>query len=226
MSSALRTPEPAAAPPDRAVYVEDGLVISEDGEVLGLAEEGQFYDVTTAQGTFTCWRPTQTRFVPDTPDKAEWVLEQIARAEAQAHAIRMRLEALSRNLQRMEALEQRKADFFRLRYGADLERLARQQLTATKSRSKTYQLAWGSISFRNSSGTNAIKDTEAALMWMDKHAPALITVKRSVSVTNARIAIEEAKRKGVIKSDPRWIESTGPRELVRIETNVQPPGKP
>lgn len=225
MSSALRTPDPIAGPPDRAVYVEDGLVITDDGEVLGLAEEGQFYDVTTPDGTFTCWRPTQTRFVADTPDKAEWVLEQIAKAEAQAQAARARLDALSRNLKRMEAQEQRKADFFRTRYGYDLEQLARRELKATKSRSKTYQLAWGSISFRNSAGTNTIVDIDKALEWMEEHAPSLIIIKRSITTTNARAAIEAAKQQGAITSDPNWLASTGPREIVKIETNIQPPGK-
>lgn len=217
-------------PPDAEVYVEHGIIYAEvDGELIriGLEEEGTFLQSQTEDGqTIYRWKPSETRFVPDTRDKVDWVLAQILDRETDALSVLTKLETITRNLQRVRSKLLGDADWLRTRYHVDIERVARDELAKSKKPGKTLVLTHGTISFRNSSGTNAVKDMDSALEWMEQYAPDLIKVTRSVTATNARTAIDNAKREGKIAVDPRWIDSTGPRESMTIEALPKKNAKP
>ncbi|MDQ3224469.1 MAG: hypothetical protein M3Q75_13500 [Gemmatimonadota bacterium] len=201
--------------PAGAYVDEEGFIIDEQGEVLGMYRKPPFQ--------------------PDTPEGCDWVLSKMAEQDGHIMAIRCRRMILNQNLDQQERDRQKKSDWYLVRFGPDLERVAREQLAGKKS--KTLTLDHGRISFRQSKGTNRITDMDKAVKWADWHAEQIITVKKSVTATD--LAAEVTRHLEVVdreaelyphesEADPAkereevaaFLESSGPRESVTITTGI------
>lgn len=174
------------------IEVDGYRVNPETGEVVGHAEHDEV------------WRP-QTR------EEVEWVLERMAEADAEILALDARLAALKSNLEAQRKAQERRLAFLNMRFGADLEKYARESLQATGWKTKTLQLDNGRISFRTSRGTNKIVDMDAAVEWAEIYVPDI--VKKSVNVTD--IITETGDL-----TQLNFIESTPPSETVTITTGI------
>lgn len=202
----------------RAVEVWEGSVLDpETGEFLALEGEGDLaYD--TEAGWI--WRPKPAfAFVVDDLNKADWVLAKLATAEAELASVRLRRAALLENLERQERRHQQRINSLHARFGEQIRAVAEQELAKRGSKTKTIRLDHGSLSFRKTAGTTKLTDPEAALEWARSHARWIIKRKEYVTVTDARKAVEEARRDGSLVATP-WIEVSGPHESFSIKTGV------
>lgn len=139
----------------------DGLIIDiESGEVVG--QERPEFRVTDEAS-------------------AEWVLEKIMNAEADAARDRLKLKAVVERLEASIKASEKRAEWFRSRYGSELEEFARERLQDSKT--KTLKLTWGSISFRTVKGGLRVADPEAALTWAKQYAPEAVKVTEAFQIT-------------------------------------------
>lgn len=203
---------------------DDGWVVDERGEVLGLPDEGEFVDLAPDPQTGEPrrgWRPiVEQCFAIRSDADAEAVLERLAREEAAAEAVQTRRAAMLERFDRLESIHRNRADYIRRRFGAQLAEHARGRLAGGKR--KTYTLANGSIAFRKTQGSASIVDMAKAVEWARSSRPELIRVKEDVLVSEARKAVEEDVALGLLDFVPSWIEITPPGESVRVETVGRP----
>lgn len=141
--------------------VLDGLIIDLDsGEVLGVVTEG--FRVTDEAS-------------------ADWVLERIASAEADALRDRALLASVAERLEAKIKASERRAEWLRSRFGPELEEFARAGLEGSKS--KTLKLTWGSLSFRSKPAALKIVDQEKAVKWAEMFDHEAVKVEKRVLVT-------------------------------------------
>lgn len=122
-------------------YLIDGAT----GEILGMATE-----------------PT---FKVGDRSSAEWVMERLTEAEAELAAIAARRKVLLDNLAGMEAEAQRRADWLRYRFGAELEAWAAAELEGKKQRS--IKTPFGTLAFRKKAAKVVVTDEEAAVTYLE-----------------------------------------------------------
>ena len=178
----------------------DGLIINlETGEVIG-QEQPEFRVTDEAS--------------------AEWVLERIMNAEADAARDRLKLKAVAERLEAAIKASEKRAEWFRGRYGSELEEFARVRLEGAKT--KTLKLTWGSISFRSVKGGLRVSDPEAALKWAKQYAPESVKVSESFQITK----LPDKWREDLLVSSPEDLAERGfavaaDSEAVSIKTGVQ-----
>lgn len=119
--------------------------------------------------------PHGDAFTPDTPEKADWVLDKIADARGRAARIREHAETMAKQAES-------EATFLEWKYGAALQDLARRELAGGKRKSLT--LFNGVLGFRTKPAGCQIGDTKAALDWARVNLPAAVveTVDRAAIV--------------------------------------------
>lgn len=142
----------------------------------------------------------EPRFRVRDRDTAEWVLRHIFEAEAEASAHRRRLETLIENVERMVRAAEREAEWFRSRFGDELEWWARDEVEG--SGRKSLDTPWGRVGFRHAPGRTIVRNHEEAAASMgDDHPAVKVTRKVLVSVLEEedRHALE---RLGLAESDP------------------------
>lgn len=143
------------ADPRTVTEVGGALVDVDTGEIVGVAR----MDETDPQEPFR---------VRD-QDSAEWVLERILEAESEADALGRRKALIVDNLDRMQREHTRRAEFFRERFGPQLEEWARGQLNGKKAR--TLRTPYGSLAFRKKAARLVIEDEEQAIADCLDNAP-------------------------------------------------------
>ena len=108
-------------------------------------------------------------FVPDTPEKVDWVLGKIADARARAARIRENAEKMARS-------EEREAERLVWQFGPTLQAFARAQTEGTRKKSLT--LHHGTLGFRTKpAGVDYDPDTARA--WAFTAAPDALRVDRA-----------------------------------------------
>lgn len=112
---------------------------------------------------------------------AEWVLEKILNAEADAAREQIKLNAVKERLEANIKASKARAEFFTTKYANDLEDFARTQLEGAKTR--TLKLTWGSLSFRTTKGGLRVADPEKALAWAKDNAPEAVKVSESFLIS-------------------------------------------
>lgn len=225
METMTMTPEPASAMPAdveawRPAEIDpDGWVVSEDGEILGRPDEGEWSDrpdPVTGE-VLSCWRPLPDRcWAVRTDADAEAVLDRLGREEAAADAVATRRKAMLDRFDRLESIHRNRAAYIRRRFGTQLADLARSRLAGGRKRS--YTLANGTIRFRTTRGTVRVVNMEQAVRWAEACRPELVRVKKDVLASEAAKAVEEDLSLGLIDMAPGWLEISGPGETVAIET--------
>lgn len=178
----------------------DGLIIDiESGEIVG--QERPEFRVTDEAS-------------------AEWVLEKIMNAEADAARDKIKLKAVVERLEAAIKASEKRAEWFRNRYVGELEEFARERLEGAKT--KTLKLTWGSISFRTVKGGLRVADPEAALEWAKQYAPESVKVSESFQITK----LPDNWREDLLVSSPEDLAERGfavaaDSEAVSIKTGVQ-----
>lgn len=123
--------------------IQDGFIIDADtGEVVGL-EKGEFHVTDEAS--------------------ADWVLEKMMDAQANAARVQIKRKALLENLDEQERHYKRTYDFLNYRFGRELAEFARRRLEETKAKTKVVKLSFGRLSFRTVRGGLRVADPEKAI---------------------------------------------------------------
>ena len=169
---------------------EDGYICdSLTGEVVGHVEVNE-------------------RYVADTDQRVDWVLEGIQVQDAAIAALSLRLSAITANLTSMIKDHEQRRAWKLSRFSSDLQLFAAAQLEGKKTR--TYKSPYGSLSFRTVPGSLKILDPEAALAWAESNAPEAVKVVKSVKVSEIDKAADL----------PECFEITEPRDAFYIKTGV------
>ena len=149
------------------------------------------------------------RYVADTEQRVDWVLEGIQVQDAAIAALGLRLSAITANLTSMIKDHEQRRAWKLARFGSDLQVFAAQQLEGKKAR--TYKSPYGSLSFRTVAGSLKITDPEAALAWAEANAPEAVKTVKSVKVSEIDKAAEL----------PGCFERTEPRDAFYIKTGAE-----
>lgn len=166
------------------------LITDASLEALRLADalDGPSLDAQrTADGpdvpSMTADTPEANAFMPDTPEKADWVLKQIARHRSDAARVRENMELMARE-------SEREADRLEWQFGAALQAFARRETEG--GRKKSVRLPNGVLGFRTKPAGVQIADTDAALAWARQNLPAAVveTVDRK-ALTSALLETGE-----------------------------------
>ena len=201
------------------VIEQDGYRIDADtGEILGLVKVSE-------------------RFVPDTPDKVDWVLERMQEEDAQIAMIDQRLAAISSNLLAMRREHERRRTYMAGRFDADLRAFAETQLLDGKTR--TYRTPFGSLSFRRTAGSIKVVDELAAIEWCREPVPCPVCqgasedvdhcnrcngcgyVYRCVDAIKVKESIIVTPLKPLADELPSHVFTvTGPGETFKVDTSV------
>lgn len=165
----------------------DGLIIdTETGEVVGLHQP---FEVTDK-------------------DSLNWVLGKMADIQGQIAADDARLAGYAERINKQKVEKQRRLDWLMVRFGAQIEEVARKELEGGKK--KTLTLDEGEVSFRATSGSVKVVNEELALGWAYTHAKDAVKVTEKVLVS----AIPENLRESL---PVEAFEVTGPGENVSIK---------
>lgn len=189
--------------------VVDGFICdAETGEVIRDAEQPK-----------EDWRPT-------TRKEIERIFERMASADAEMLACAARLRMVQENIGKQQKKAAQKREWLEGYYGEAITNYAREALVAAGGKSKTLTLDHGKVSFRATKGTNTITDMEKAVEWAKRNLPEVVRVKEDVLVSALLDGIHEknASVDAQFMVEPTalpFIESTGPRESVSIETGVK-----
>jgi hypothetical protein len=159
---------------DNAIYDADLClwVDPETGEVLGIAP------------------PTETDapFVPTTPEQVEWVLQRIARAEANMAAVDghpdvIAARAILDNAADLRKRAEAKRTWLLNRFESDLKEFAKTALAGEKG--QTWRSVYGSIALRTVPAKVQVVDSDKALAWAEDHAPDAVKYSRSFLISKA-----------------------------------------
>jgi len=135
---------------------------------------------------------------------ADWVLQQIARAQDELERITVQYESRKKDLEK-------RIEWFRKRFGFELEQWARKNLPHNR---KTVKLAHGNLRFRTVKPQVEIVDQEKALDWAKQNCPDAVVVRESVLKTPLKETIFET---GEI---PDGVEVTPAGEKFSIDLNI------
>lgn len=144
----------------------DWLVDETTGEIVDIVTEPQHDD---------------TPFIIHDQASAEWVMSKLFDEEAEIAAIRKRREVLLSNLDAMEKVHQRRADWLRYRFGGELEDHAAIELDGKKGRS--IKTPFGTLSFRKKAAKLVVEDEAAALDWAKSNRSDAVKVTEKVLVS-------------------------------------------
>jgi hypothetical protein len=194
------------------VECEGGEVFRRDEGTLDEAED---------PATFTPF--ARATFVPDTLEKADWVLRKIDEAERHALATEATLAGVVANLETEVRRARARADSLRRRFGPALEQLARRQLADHPRGPRSLIRPFGVLKLYRTPATAKVIDDAAALEWADEHAPELVQeeLRRWVPKAEAKRGAMLMVAKGQLPAPPRWIEQTPPGERLVIESATE-----
>lgn len=113
--------------------------------------------------------PDSEPFTPDTPEKADWVLKQIARHRTDAARVRENMELMARE-------SEREAERLEWQFGAALQAFARRE--TQNGRKKSVRLPNGVLGFRTKPAGLAVSDDAAALAWTRENLPDALRVDK------------------------------------------------
>lgn len=173
----------------------DGFLINADtGEVLEAVDPG-------LEGRELC----------------EWALSKRMDAEAQMVALRAKRDALVQNLEKQITEQELRVKKLAWKYDSLIESYAKEAIEATGGKTKTVRFDHGSVSFRTSSGTNKITDMEAAVSFAKEFQMAeFVKVSESINVSDLL-----KNWNGPTAALSNFVESSGPKETMKIETGVK-----
>jgi hypothetical protein len=192
-----------SATPFEYAVSKDGFAFDpETGEIFGMVDHaGKLIEETDEK----------PRFVVDTLDKAEWVLEKMMSAESDIVALKAKLAAITDNITSQVKTQEAKLGYLHGRFGADLKQLASEQLEGKKQRS--IKTAYGTLAFRTTQGSIKVTDMVAAVDWCKSFCPDALKVTESVLVTPLN---------GSENDLPTYaFEVTAPGETFSIKTGVR-----
>lgn len=155
------------------------------------------------------------RFEVDSESAAKWVLQKLMSEEASLMAVRLQQAAINKNLDTEARSHEQRIAYFHRRFDASLREFAERALEGKKTR--TWRCAWGTVSFRKTSGTNKIIDLKAAVDWARRHVPTAIKTTESVSVTDLLPHLEEFAP----EDRPAWLQSTPGGDSMTISTGLE-----
>lgn len=125
----------------------------------------------------------QQKWVPQTLDDVNFLMERVALLESEIQAISHRKQALVSNLDHMMADIQRTIRSIFWLYGHHIRRIAEQSLAGKKTR--TLKLDWGILSFRRLAGRRIpLMEPDQLVEWAEKESPEIVRVKRWVNTSD------------------------------------------
>lgn len=202
-----------------APAIADGVSVAPEPQSRRTARDrdGYLYDVET--GEVLGHSEVAEAFHIETAEQVDWALERRARIEAELLAVRARKRALLENLAAIERDAERRLAWWEFRFRPEVVAFARSAIEGTRSR--TARFAYGSVAFRTSPGTRQILDMGAAVAFVEKYAPGLVKVARTVNLK----AVDEAagSYREATEEEPElgpFLATSGPREGVTIETGI------
>ena len=163
----------------------------------------------------------------DDRDSLNWALDRRQAIEASRDAIKRRKLIVIQNMDKQIRDKDSHLSWWSRNFSAQVYAFARTLLTGKK---KSVTVDFGTVAFRETKGTNKIKDMDAAVAWMRVHRPDLIKVTESVTVTDvlavktklldgmSNATASEVRRRRIA----RFMESTGPGENKSIDTGFGP----
>ncbi|MBX6312912.1 MAG: hypothetical protein IRY99_08365 [Isosphaeraceae bacterium] len=164
--------------------------------------------------------PDPQELIPErieTDDQADRILAKILRAESRARAYRAELKVVTANYLRMIKRLEAKAEYLRYRYGPQLFALAQRRLAGKRER--TYVLPHGRIAVRKTRAALKITNDEAAVAWMQQHAPERLRVHYDVRAVEA---LEAWQQFGDLDLEaPPWMEVRPAGEQWKILTDLR-----
>lgn len=177
---------------DTEIVIVDGFRIDTiTGEVIGHVQDDH------------------ERFIADTPEKVEWVLEKISAVECEIAALEARRKALNDNLDQMIRRANRRYEWLQMRFNPDLRAFLERQIAGQKQ--KFWQSPFGRLCLRTTKGSVKVTDPNAALEWAQQHCREAIQIKRSVLVSKI------TDRENLPTSA---FEVSGPEERMYIDTGA------
>lgn len=103
-------------------------------------------------------------------ESADWVVGKLLDLDAREARLKEGYEAAKLEVKR-------ERDFFKRRFGADLENVVLRELASSGGKKKSFALLNGTVGFRTSPERIEIGDEDLAKHWARSHAPAAIVVK-------------------------------------------------
>ena len=170
----------------RLLVIDNLTVDPETGEITGMAEQ----------------------FAVTDRDSLNWVLGKLSTLQNMIDADEARLQGYVERIRKQQAEKERARDWLMLKYGAQMEEVARQELEGGKK--KTFTLDEGEITFRATKGSVNVVNEELALGWAHIHAKNAVKVSEKVLVSEIP---EELREKLPVEA----FEATGPGESVSVK---------
>ncbi len=192
-----------------------GIELATTDPQTSIDGEGYIYDIAT--GEVLGRIDLVDRWEVDSAEAAEWALELRSKIEGHLAGIDARRRALVAQLDALRREQERRLNWWDVRFRSSLVEFARSQLTG---KARTARFAWGSVAFRKRQGTNEIVDMAAAVEWAKEWAPEAVKVSERVGVKDVLAARELALRLSVEPVALPFLVSTGPSETAEIDTGV------
>lgn len=159
-------------------------------------------------------------------DTAEWVLQRMQEADAQASAIRLRRAAILELLETQETEYTRRRQWLEVRFGQELADWARGELVG--KRTKTLTTDYGQIAFRSVAGRLAVREGVATrevhvygevpvepsplVGWAARECPQALKLTEEFQISRVPAGMELPEV---------YFEQTEPRETVKIDTGIK-----
>lgn len=132
-------------------------------------------------------------------NSADWVMNMMLGWRSEVERIKATAET------RVNRIE-RKIDWFKRRFGGDLEQYAIAALSMQKGKGKSILLPCGAkLSFRKVPGNLVLGDDKATMDWAKKHLPMAVVVKEELSKTTIN---EYFKQTGDMPPGSAWKDET------------------
>lgn len=156
------------------VIIQDGYKVDADtGEILGLAEPFQVHDVKSA----------------------EWVMQKMHEAEAQAKAYEAQAADILANLCKLTKFHRSKAEWLKTCYGSQIEEVAKANLPKGK---KTWSSLFGSVAFRTTKARLDIVNEDRAIAWALLHEPDSVKVTRTLLKGYLPVEAYDTEKTGLV----------------------------
>lgn len=221
MSPSLPTPAPSPRP-----FQGDKNHIEERGTgAAGTAQpapslvsviDGWLVDTETGE----CLGPVlpEPKWVPDTQEKVEWVLEKMLGLDSDLAALEARKSALIENMDAMIREKRGRRNSLDFCFGRDVVEFARLNLPEGK---KTWRCPFGSVAFRVVPAHVKVSDPEMAVASLKALCPEAVRATESVLVKSISPTLY-----GRLFDEPELAPSIGleavpERESVTVKTGVQ-----
>lgn len=193
------------------------MIVTPQSESRQIAVDSEGFVYDTETGEVLGMNGVAEVFTVDSAEKADWTLEIRSRIEGQIAGIEARLKAVTEQLKAMRREQVRRLAWWEWKFGSGLIAFARQSLTG---RSKTARFGWGSVSFRQTAGTNQIIDMHSAVEWMRTWKPESIRRVETVTIKDLFAARESVIEETGEEPAFPFVVSSGPSENVTISTGI------